>query len=247
VRAAAAALLAIAAPSSAGASPLPGTGPLPGASEIPGAVIVLEAAPGTPGSDPSAAPPRFALFKDRQVFVGGTARLEAGRLGNDEASALLKRAEAVRKLPGFAPAGTSSVSLGGDATRTVRLRLLDGKPLEVVATGDPAVAPAALAPLATLLVDLLQYHHASLRPYAPSAYALAVREARLVGGCRAWGFAFPIAQAIAAPHAVSAAEAVGWPTGAFPASVCADDPGPPARAGRHYVVTLRPLLPGEQP
>jgi hypothetical protein len=241
VRLAAAALVALAAPSPAGA------GPLPGAGEIPDAVILLEAAPGTPGSDPSGAPPRFALFKDGQVFVGGTARLEAGRLGKAEASVLLKRAETVRKLPGLSPAGTSSVSLGGDASRTVRLRLLDGKPLEVVATGDPSAAPAALAPVAALLADLLQYHHASLRPYAPSAYALAVREARLVGGCRAWGFAFPIAQAMAAPHAVSAAEAVGWPTGAFPASVCADDPGPPARAGRHYVVTLRPLLPGEQP
>ncbi len=169
------------------------------------------------------------------MFVGGTARLEAGRLGKEEASALLKRAEAVRKLPGL----TSPVALGGDPARTVRLRLLDGKPLEVVATGDPAAAPPALAPLATLLADLLRFHHSSLRPYAPTSYAMAVREARLVGGCRAWGFAFPIAEALASPRTVSAAAAVGWPTGAKPASVCVDD--------RHYVVTLRPLLPGEQP
>jgi hypothetical protein len=215
--------------------------------EIPGAVIVLEAAPGTPGSDPSAAPPRFVLLKDGQVFAGGTERLEAGRLEKDETSALLKRAEAVRKLPGLAlapdrgsaPASGSSVSLGGDPARTVRLRLLDGKPLEVVATGDPAAAPSALAPLATLLADLLRFRHSSLRPFAPTAFAMAVREARLVGGCRAWGFAFPIAQALASPRTVSAAEAAGWPTGARPASVCADD--------RRYVVTLRPLLPGEQP
>jgi hypothetical protein len=222
-RAAAAALLALAAlPSLQGG-------------EVPGAAIVLEAAPGTPGSDPSAAPPRFVLLKDGQVFVGGTARLEAGRLGKEEASALLKRAEAVRKLPGL----TSPVALGGDPARTVRLRLLDGKPLEVVATGDPAAAPPALAPLATLLADLLRFHHSSLRPYAPTSYAMAVREARLVGGCRAWSFAFPIALALTSPRTVSAAEASGWPTGAMPASVCADD--------RHYVVTLRPLLPGEQP
>ena len=94
------------------------------ASEIPGAVIVLEAAPGTPGSDPSAAPPRFVLLKDGQVFVGGTARLEAGRLEKGEASALQKRADAVRKLPGIS---SSPVALGGDAARTMRLWLPTGR------------------------------------------------------------------------------------------------------------------------
>jgi hypothetical protein len=205
------------------------------AAEIPGAVIVLEATPGTPGSDPSAAPPRFVLLKDDQVFVGGTARLEAGRLEKREASVFLNRAEAVRKLRGLSP----TVSLGGDPARTLRLRLLQGKPLEVVATGDPSGAPPTLAPLAALLRDLLGFDHPSLRPYTPTSYVLAVREGRLVGGCRAWGFTFPIAQALAAPRTVSAAEASGWPTGGFPASVCADD--------RRYVVTLRPLLPGERP
>ena len=72
-----------------------------------------------------------------------------------------------------------------------------------------------------------------------SFLAMTVREARRVGGCRTWGFTFPIAQALAGPRAVTAAEASGWPTGAVPASVCADD--------RRYAVTLRPLLPGEQP
>ena len=210
-------------------------GPPAGASEIPGAMIVLEAAPGTPGRDPSAAPPRFVLLKDGQVFVGGTERLEGGRLEKGEASALQKSADAVRKLPGIF---RSPVALGGDAARTMRLWLRDG-PVEVVATGDPAQAPPALAPLASLLSDLLRFDHPSLRPYAPAAYAMTVREARLVGGCRAWGFAFPIAQAQAGPRAVAAAEVTGWPTGAVPASVCADD--------RRYAVTLRPLLPGEQP
>jgi hypothetical protein len=210
-------------------------GPPAGASEIPGAVIVLETAPGTPGSDPSAAPPRFVLLKDGQVFVGGTACLEAGRLEKSEASALQKRADAVRKLPGIS---SSPVALGGDAARTTRLWLLDG-PVEVVATGDPAAAPPALAPLASLLSDLLGFQHSSLRPYAPVSYAMRVREGRRVGGCRAWGFTFPIAQALAGPRTVTAAEASGWPTGAVPASVCADD--------RRYAVTLRPLLPDEQP
>jgi hypothetical protein len=213
------------------------------AGDIPGAVIVLEATPGTPGSDPSGAPPRFVLLKDGQVFVGGTARLEAGRLEKGEASALLKRAEAARKLPGLAspPGAGSPVSLGGDPSITLRLRILDGKPVEVVATGDPEQAPPALAPLSALLADLLRFHHASLRPYAPASYAMTVREVRLAGGCRAWGFPFPVAEALASARTVSAAEAAGWPTGARPASVCGDEPD------RRYAVTLRPLLPGERP
>jgi hypothetical protein len=212
------------------------------AGDIPGAVIVLEATPGTPGSDPTAAPPRFVLLKDGQVFVGGTEHLEAGRLEKKEASKLLKRAGALRKLPGLASApGTGSpVSLGGDPSRTLRLRILEGKPVEVVATGDPAQAGPGLAVLSALLADLLGYHHPSLRPYAPGSYAMTVREARLVGGCRAWRFPFPITEALASPRTVSAAEAVGWPTGARPASVCAEP-------DRRYVVTLRPLLPGERP
>jgi hypothetical protein len=203
--------------------------------EVPGAAVVLEADPGSPGSDPAGAPPRFVLMKDGEVFVGGTERLESGRLDKAESSALLKRADAVRKMQGL----SSPVSLGGDASRTARLRLLEGKPLDLVVKGDPAQAPPALAPLASLLTDLLRYGHPSLRPYAPASYAMQAREGRLVGGCRAWGFAFPIAEALAAPRTVSGDEAEGWPTGARPASVCA--------GGRHYVVTLRPLLPGERP
>jgi hypothetical protein len=141
----------------------------------------------------------------------------------------------VRKLPGIS---SSPVALGGDAARTARLWLSDG-PVELVATGDPAEAPLALAPLGSLVSDLLRFDHPSLRPYEPASYAMTVREARLVGGCRAWGFTFPIAQAQAGSRTVTAAEASGWPTGAVPASVCADD--------RRYAVTLRPLLPGERP
>lgn len=205
------------------------------AGEIPGAVLVLEVPPGTPGADAASAPPRFVLLEDGQVFVGGDARVEAGRLDKREAQALLKRAEALRRLPGIGP----EVALGGRDDVAVRLRLLDGRPLEVRATGAPASAPAPLAPLAALVSDLARFHHPSLRPYAPSSYAMVVREARLVGGCREWTFPFPLASALAAPRSVSASEAEGWPTGALPASVCADD--------KRYAVTLRPLLPGEQP
>ena len=213
------------------------------AGDIPDASIVLEAPPGTPGSDPASAPPRFVLLKDGQVFVGGTSRVEAGRLEKAEAAALRKRAEQARKGPGL----TSPVTLGGDTSRTLRLRLPGAEPSEIAAIGDPAAAPPSLAPLATLLADLLRFYHPSLRPYAPTSYAVAVREARLPGGCRPWGFAFPIAEALAGPRIVTAAEAEGWPTGAVPASVCTDEAGTSASPGHRYAVTLRPLLPGERP
>jgi hypothetical protein len=68
---------------------------------------------------------------------------------------------------------------------------------------------------------------------------MAVREARLAGGCRSWSFPFPLAEAVVGARAVPAPEVEGWPTGAMPASVCVDE--------RRYVVTLRPLLPDERP
>jgi hypothetical protein len=219
----AAALLALAA-----APPL-------GAGEIPGAVLVLETAAGAPGGDPSAAPPRFVLLKDGQVFVGGSSLVEAGRLEKREAQALQKRAAALRKLPGIG----APLALGGDAETTLRLRLVERDPLEIIATGDPAAAPAPLAALASLLQDLARFHHPSLRPYAPSSYAVTAREARLVAGCRGWSFPFPIEEALAGPRLVPAAEAASWPTGELAASVCVDD--------RRYAVTLRPLLPDERP
>jgi hypothetical protein len=206
-----------------------------GAGEIPGAVLILETTPDTPGGDATAAPPRFVLLADAQVFVGGGARVESGRLEKREAQALVKRAEALRRLPGVGP----DVAFGGRDDVAFRLRLLDGRPLEVRATGDPASAPAPLAPLAALASDLARFHHPSLRPYAPASYAMIVREARLVGGCREWTFPFPIASALSAPRSVPTSEVEGWPTGALPASVCADD--------KRYAVTLRPLLPGERP
>jgi hypothetical protein len=183
------------------------------------------------------------LLKDGQVFVGGTARLEAGRLEKGEAQALRKRAGTVRKLPGIG----ERVVLGGDPALTMRLRLPEDDAFDVSVVGDPSQAPPHLAPLATLLADLLRFDHPSLRPWSPPGYAMVVREGRLAGGCRPWGFTFPIAAALAGPRVVSPAEAVGWPTGAVPASVCADGAGPSASAGKRYLVTLRPLLPGEQP
>ena len=209
--------------------------PAPRVAEIPNAVIVLEAVPGTPGSDPVAAPPRFVLLKDGQVFVGGTGRLATGRLEKADAQALRHGAEAVRKAAGRGGA----LSLGGDDGHVVRLRLPEDAAGEITIAGDPATAPPALQPVATFVARLLRFDHPSLTRYAPASYAVAAREGRMVGGCRPWRFAFPIEAALASPRAVPAADVQGWPTGAWPASVCAGE--------KRYVVTLRPLLPGEQP
>jgi hypothetical protein len=203
------------------------------AGELKDAVLVLEMAPGSPGSEASGAPPRFALLRDGQVFVGGTAHVEAGRLERREAQALLKRADGLRRAAASGPIAF------GAGERSLRLRLLEDDPVEIVATGDPTGAGAAHAALSTFVQELASFHHPTLRPYAPSSYAVSAREARLAGGCRAWSFPFPVAQALSAPQSVSAADADGWPKGALPASVCVDD--------KRYAVTLRPLLPGESP
>jgi hypothetical protein len=60
-----------------------------------------------------------------------------------------------------------------------------------------------------------------------------------VGGCRPWRQTVPLAEVLAGPRTVDARSAYDWPTGALPAAVCDGD--------RRYVVTLRPLLPGERP
>jgi hypothetical protein len=205
------------------------------AGEIPEATLVLEATVGLPGRVSAAAPPRFVLMRDRRVFIGGTDGVFVGLLDKDEAKWIEERVRDLRKRGLLSP----SVSFGNDATKRLRLRIPGGSPTEVVVTGDPADAPPALQPLAGFLSDLLRFHHPSLRPFAPEAYALSAREGSLVGGCRSWQFSVPLEDARTGPRRVAAAEAERWPTGANPASVCTE--------GRRFVVTLRPLLPGEAP
>lgn len=207
---------------------VPGTS----AGEIPEAVVVLETHAETlPGDVPEAAPPRFVLLHDGQVFVGGTGSVAVGRLSSKEAKAIERRLSAVRRLSGLG----SSVSLGPGATRH-RLVLRKGRPLEILATGDPGGAPAALLPLASLLSDLEAFDHPSLKPYAPKEYLLNARAGALPGGCRPWLLREPLTEG---SRTLPAAHFPTWPTGARPASVCLD--------GKTYVVTLRPLLPGERP
>jgi hypothetical protein len=204
------------------------------AGEVPNAVLVLETVPGTPGSVPEGAPPRFALLKDGQAFVGSTSRVETVQLEKREAQALRRLADAARKAIGH----ERSVALGRGGRRVV-LRFEDEPPVEVSLGEDTAIA-AGSEPVRTLVRELLAFLHQGLVPYAPVSYAMRLREGTLVGGCRRWNFAFPLVQALGGPRAVSAEEAEGWPKGALPASVCGAD-------GKHYVLTLRPLLPGEQP
>ena len=211
-------------------------GPVPtGAGEIPSAVVVLEVFGRTrPDDAPEAAPARFVLLEDGQVFVGGTSRLAAGRLSSAESKALERRIAQVRKLPGLA----GTVRLGGGENRQ-RLFLRRGRPLDMTVIGDPAQAAPALRPLAALIDDLARFDHASLRPYTPGSYAVSAREGKVAGGCRSWPFPESPAESVFAPRTLSGESLHDWPTGMTPASVCA--------GGQTYVVTFRPLLPGERP
>jgi hypothetical protein len=204
------------------------------ATEIPEAELILEVhPPAVPGRVHEAAPPRFVLLKGRKVYIGGESRILTARLEKRDVKPIEKLVKRVRKIKGLG----ASVTLGAGETRYV-LSLRKGRRLDVTARGDPTRAPGALRPLGELLTELSSFYHPALRPYRPAQYALGVREARLVGGCRSWDLGVPL-QLGPPVRTVPAREAVGWPTGSHPASVCRDD--------RHFVVTLRPLLPGEAP
>jgi hypothetical protein len=218
----------------AAAAALP-SGPPVSAAENPEAVLVLDVvAVSVPGRVWGAAPPRFALYDDGQVYVGGTSQVAAGRLEKPEMKAIDDQLALVRKLPGLG----SSMTFSEGGPR-YRLQVRKGKPLNLVVTGDPAAAPPAMKPLAGLLTTLAAFEHASLRPYEPANYALAAREAAMPGGCRAWAFPAALNDVVSGPRGVPQSAAADWPTGATPAAVCEGD--------KTYQVTLRPLLPGERP
>ena len=209
--------------------------PAAAAGDLPSALVVLEVFGRVrPDDVPESAPARFVLLEDGQVFVGGTSRLAAGRLSSAEVKALDRRLAEIRKLPGLA----GTVRLGGGEGRQ-RLLLRRGRPLDMTVIGDPSQAAPALRPLATLIEDLARFDHPSLRPYEPGAYAVSAREGALAGGCRKWPFKESPAESVFAPRTLTGDSLHDWPAGASPASVCV--------GGKTYVVTFRPLLPGERP
>ena len=205
------------------------------AAEIPKAVAILEAprAP-LPDQSPEAMPPRFVLLEDGQVFVGGSHGLVTTKLAQREFKDLEKRLEALRKHPALA--GVVTI---GPGTEVRRLILRKGRPLEAKIEGDLDAPSAGLEPLARMLRELSNFNHPGLRPYTPVFFAMSAKEGTLLGGCRRWTRFESLDDAVFAPKLVTAAEFPTWPTGAAPASVCAGD--------KRYVVTLRPMLPGETP
>jgi len=203
-----------------------------GGADIPRATLLLEVlSEPSAGRIPEAAPPRFVLMESGEVYVGGTSALFVARPAKSDLGPIQKQVAQVRKIRGLA----STVTLGPGSDRR-RVVLADGKPLEIVATGDPAAAPIALRPLTSLLATLEEFGHPSLRPYRTAAYRLIAREAAMAGGCRPWTFPTPLTTILVSPTTVSAAD--DWPTGALSASVCSGD--------KAYQVNLRPLLPGEK-
>ena len=205
------------------------------AGEIDDAYLLLEVRTAVrQGWVPEAVPPRLVVLEDGRVFVGGTRSIAAGQLDKKEFKRLRKR---VKKLQQRRDLGTS-VSFGG-ATPRYRLRLFKGQRLDLVATGDPRQAPAALADVGRLMADLEAFNHPSLRPVRPDGYLVLAREEKLPGGCRGWNLGVALADVLAGPRRVPTEQVVGWPTGAVSSSVC---------AGKRLVsVNFRPLLPGERP
>lgn len=203
-----------------------------GAADVPVATVALEVfTEPVPGRIAEAAPPRFVMMESGEVYVGGTSHVFVGRLAKGEAGPIEKQMALVLKLPGL----RSAVTLGPGSQRR-RLVLGKGKPVEIVANGDPAAAPPALRALTALLATLEGFGHPSLRPYHPASYRLTAREAPMAGGCRPWTFPIPLTTIVASPATVTTAD--DWPTGALSASVCSGE--------KTYQVNLRPLLPGEK-
>jgi hypothetical protein len=202
--------------------------------EIPGALLALDVQlPPSPGRYPEGAPPRFVLLEKGQFFVGGQRQIAGGKLDGAEMKALEARLQRIRKLQGLG----SQVTLGMGGGR-YRLQVFGKHPLEITATGDPKSAAPALQPLASLLQDLEDFDHPSLRFLRPDSFLLVARDGALPGGCRRWSFGFPPTEA-GGGRVISAAEAADWPQGVDAAQACL--------AQQRYVVTLRPLFPGERP
>jgi hypothetical protein len=197
------------------------------------AIELRVSAPAVPGRVPESMPPRFVLMEDGTAFIGGTSAVGTTRLEKSEVKAIEKDIDRIRKIPGLA----TRVDLGPGSDRTYRILVRKGKPLDLTAVGELAGANPAFRPVVSLLVRLGDYSGPELHPYRPASYLLSAREEVLPGGCRDWTFPVGLAQVLAAPQVVGAAAAEDWPTGGNGGSACVGD--------KRYLVSLRPLLPGE--
>lgn len=200
-----------------------------------GTFLTLDAALApAPGFVPEAAPRRLVILDDGTVYVGGSRHIATGRLEKNELKAIEKRLEKIRKQGG----ATGAVSFGEGSAR-YHLVVEKGPGLDVTTTGNPDAAPFNLRLLASLVADLAAFGHPTLHPYTPAFYAVKASAGTLAGGCRFWSLPVSLEQSLASPQPLSGEAASDWPTGAVASSVCQDD--------KTYVVTLRPLLPGERP
>ncbi|PYQ38232.1 MAG: hypothetical protein DMF77_24645 [Acidobacteria bacterium] len=172
-------------------------------------------------------------MEDGTLYVGGTRDVMVGKLEPPELRDLERRIADVRKLP------LTGVMTVGPGNERRHLFLKKGRPLDMILSGDPADPPASVRALAALVTDLARFQHPSLRPYEPASFAMSAKEGALPGGCRPWTLPERLAESVFAPRIVPARGHGDWPTGSVPASVCLDD--------KRYVVTFRPLLPGERP
>jgi hypothetical protein len=207
----------------------------PVAADVPSAVVVLQVSGGgLPGQVPEAMPERFVLLEDGSVYVGGTGTIATARLEKGDVHEIEKGLDRIRKIPGL-----GSVVTFGPGEQKRRLIVRKGRALDITASGDAASAPPGLRPLAAFMDTLAHFDAPGLHPYRPASFALSAREGTLPGGCRSWTLPVPLPQAVASPQSVPASAVERWPTGGQPAWVCDGE--------KRYVVTLRPLLPGEKP
>jgi hypothetical protein len=196
-------------------------------------VVALYAIGGTGGAEiADGSPPRFVLLEDGQVFVGGASRIASAKLPGKDMKTITSQIDRVRKLGNLA----SPVMLGPGPQR---FRLVQRKGPEVIAQGDPSRAAGTVKPLGTLIESLLAFDHPALRVITPESFLVSLQPGVPVGGCREWSLPVKPSELRKAPAVVPAAAVVGWPTGGHAASVCQGE--------NKYLVTLRPLLPGEAP
>ena len=169
---------------------------------------------------------------DGTLYVGGTRDIPGGKLESG-----------MKDLDRASP-GAQAAPHRGDGDRA-RQRAPPPLPEEGTRAGHAPERRSGgsareLRALAALVTDLARFQHPSLRPYEPTSYAMSAKEGAPARDCRPWTIPEPLADSVFEPRVVRAKGHGDWPTGAIPAAVCLEN-------DKRYVVTFRPLLPGERP